>query len=246
MEYLFHVNPALEGKKLMIYGMDTRGKMLFHALLQLGVRVEAFCTGKRQHGAGLERVFGKRVFSFGELAAHPEDFYVIVPGNAAHHDVQDLRQIGVKHIVVENITSEGSGVLLEEDFLAERSADRVPREGVPPRIEFGGISVNTRYDAETHILLVNGWFLPTSAYDEIQIYAEENFLGKAQLRCIREDVYVNFPQYAEYRSGWRLVREAELALPCRITVKCLHQGRVVKINEKILKISEPVPSEAVC
>ena len=98
----------------MIYGTDSRGKALFHELLQLSVRVDGFCARKNQNAVGLERVFGKKVFSFSELEQSYEEFYVIVSGFTAHNDVKDLRSAGVKHIVVENITA-NRGVLLESD-----------------------------------------------------------------------------------------------------------------------------------
>lgn len=103
------------------------------------------------------------------------------------------------------------------------------------RIERGGISTFTSYDAEAGALLVGGWYLPVSAYDEILVYLNERFLGRAEIGLLRNDVHAAFPQYAECRSGWRLYQKMELSLPCKIVVKCMRHGVMVKADERILE-----------
>lgn len=237
MEYLFHANDELQGKKVIIYGLDSQGKKLFHALLQLNIRVEAFCARKNQDAGNLDQVFGKRVLRFPELGQLDGDgACIVVSGFSAHHDVGDLKEIGIRNIVVENITS-NDGILLDEDAWSNRAILGSNRR---LQIEQGGISISTRYDTEKQVLMVRGWYLPVQAYDAVQIFAGEQYLGNAQLHCRREDVYKSLPQYGEHRSGWIMGKRIALPLPCTIMAKCLKNGTVMKTSRMVLEKSESI------
>ena len=113
MECLYQINPVLRDKEIIIYGTGERHKRIFLALLQQDIRVSAFCR-KEFDGAGMNEVFGKRVMGFDELKDH-RDAYIIISGDLARADSEQLRHIDTEHIVVENISSNAQGILLDED-----------------------------------------------------------------------------------------------------------------------------------
>lgn len=106
--------------------------------------------------------------------------------------------------------------------------NHVPTGAIGNQIEYGGISSGTNYNPDTRLLLVRGWYLPLSCYDEIKIYVDSIYLGNAVLGILRNDVYANFPQYREHRSGWNFEKRIALSLPLTITVKCLRNGSIIR------------------
>ena len=67
----------------------------------------------------------------------------------------------------------------------------------------GGVSLNgCVYYADKNELKLRGWFLPRKAYDSIEVYYNNEFIGKAELDIERKDVIRNFPQYKEDKPGF--------------------------------------------
>lgn len=67
----------------------------------------------------------------------------------------------------------------------------------------GGISKNgIIYYGETNTLELRGWFLPRKAYDSIEVYYNNEFIGKAELDIERKDVIRKFPQFKEDKPGF--------------------------------------------
>ena len=67
----------------------------------------------------------------------------------------------------------------------------------------GGISNNgIIYCRETNTLKVRGWFLPRKEYDSIEVYYNNELIGKAELDLERKDVTRKFPQFKEDKPGF--------------------------------------------
>lgn len=117
IEYLFQINPILwgEDKQIVIYGVGQEQKRLFHALLQQNTRVEAFCL-KENQTIGMERVFGKKIIAIQDLQEEYKDAYVIVSMRSVSEDTELLRRLGIKNIIVENVTSDNIGIIIEGDL----------------------------------------------------------------------------------------------------------------------------------
>ena len=115
MEYLFQINPVLNsGAEVIIYGIGEEQKRIFFALLQQNISVTAFCLKKMQK-TRMKEVFGKKICTLQELSEKHADAYVILSASDACNDDNLLKEIGIRNIVVENITAENMGVLVEND-----------------------------------------------------------------------------------------------------------------------------------
>ncbi len=115
MEYLYQINPILnQNVPIIIYGMGGIEKRLFYALLQQNIKVTAFCLKEGQN-SNMKKFFNKKVISLQELKEKYQDAYVIILGQSSAEDGEILHNIGIKNIVVENITLKNKGVL----FLGE-------------------------------------------------------------------------------------------------------------------------------
>lgn len=156
-----------------------------------------------------------------------------LPSNMLEYVSAYLHYCG-RRILTDTTTKEILPYVAKELLIGERKS--ILSGAGASQIECGGISLNTNYKESTRILSVQGWYLPLSAYDEVQVYADSQFLGNADLYFPREDVYRNYPQYGEHRSGWKLERNIDLKLPCTVTAKCLKNGAVVRTDKKELKI----------
>lgn len=69
----------------------------------------------------------------------------------------------------------------------------------------GGFSACT-YEPATSILSAMGWFLGPPV-DQVQILLEEELLGVANLNQRRLDVFEQYPEYNNEKSGWRFERK---------------------------------------
>ena len=103
MEYLYKINPILNGATVIIYGIGELERNIFAALLQQNVYVTAFALKEGQDSI-MKKVLNKKVLTFEELKAEYSNAYVIVRGDSAKTDVEVLRKAGIEKIVVENIT----------------------------------------------------------------------------------------------------------------------------------------------
>ena len=112
MEYLFEVNPSLKGRKLVIYGIGSREKHIFLALLQQNVKVYAFAV-KPSQKIPFSKVFGKRVMDYRELEERADEVSVIVAGASAVSDAAELESIGIKNYVIDTVTDNINGVLID-------------------------------------------------------------------------------------------------------------------------------------
>lgn len=115
MEYLFTINPILnENSSAVIYGCGQDSMRIFRALLQQHIRVSYFCA-RRAQGTHIKEIFGRRVLDFEELAEKAGSAHVIISGKNAPKDAEELKAIGVKNIIVENITSDAAGILIDDE-----------------------------------------------------------------------------------------------------------------------------------
>lgn len=98
----------------------------------------------------------------------------------------------------------------------------------------GGISNNgIIYCREMKTLKVRGWFLPRKEYDSIEVYYNNELIGKAELDLERKDVIRNFPQFKGDKPGFSfsstnikynngddyillLIKYKEIVIDCRI------------------------------
>ena len=115
MKSLFTINPIIEESKknIIIYGCGQDSLRIFIALLQQGINVSHFAAKKSQP-LHIKRIFGRVVLRFDELA-NKTDSYIIISGKSAVTDEADLRKIGAKDIIVENITSDAIGILVDDE-----------------------------------------------------------------------------------------------------------------------------------
>lgn len=105
----------------------------------------------------------------------------------------------------------------------------------------GGISASSSfYNAFSNKLYVAGWLLPSRAYDEIEIYFNDVFLGNAERYIPREDVLRDHPEYKELRCGFSFEKEIPIE-QAEIAVKAVIKKRGIVVTEKettILKITK--------
>lgn len=100
----------------------------------------------------------------------------------------------------------------------------------------GGISGEPIYDVLNETLKVNGWFLPTLAYDKIEIIVNNYIVGLAKLYLIRKDVYMNYSDFKEFRSGWQYIGKVPRRLMSeKISVVCKKDDEIINcIESKVL------------
>lgn len=115
MEYLFQINPVLSDRsEVIIYGVGEEQKRIFFALLQQNIPVTAFCL-KREQKMGMRKVFNKRIYTLQEVVEKYKEAYIILSAVDAKREYEALGKMGLKNILMENITAEKMGILLEED-----------------------------------------------------------------------------------------------------------------------------------
>lgn len=106
-------------------------------------------------------------------------------------------------------------------------------------IKYGGISnKQAHYNAFTGKFNIFGWFLPTYAYDDVEIYVKDVFIGCAQNRVLRPDVLNNFGKYGDVKSGWKFEKILKAYNGECVSIKC-------KKNNKVIHSLENIPCEMV-
>lgn len=116
MEYLFQINPILRNEpETIIYGVGEEQKRIFFALLQQNITVTAFCLKKEQK-TGIKRIFNKKIYSLQEVIEEHSEAWIVLSAQDAKLEYEAFRKMGLVNIIIENITAEKMGVLLEEEF----------------------------------------------------------------------------------------------------------------------------------
>lgn len=115
MEYLFQINPILRNDpETIIYGIGEEQKRIFFALLQQNVPITAFCLKKGQK-MDIRKIFNKKIYTLQEVVEEHKEAWIILSAYDAEHEFESFGKWGMKNILIENITAEKMGVLLEED-----------------------------------------------------------------------------------------------------------------------------------
>lgn len=114
MEYLYQVNPKLkEFQNVVIYGIGEFQKKVFYSLIQQDISINAFCTYQE---ISLSRLFGKKIITEEELCQRYYDACVIVAGASIENDLDRLKKIGIKNIMVEiNSANDSEIFYVDED-----------------------------------------------------------------------------------------------------------------------------------
>ena len=103
------------------------------------------------------------------------------------------------------------------------------------KVKFG-FSVCT-YDPRTSTLLAHGWFLGENI-ERIEIWVgEDRLLGHANANQRRNDVFEQYPEYDNPRSGWRFESRSEepLSEMNEITAIVFSANKIIaKMNKKVL------------
>jgi len=97
------------------------------------------------------------------------------------------------------------------------------------KLLLGAVSVCSYYK-ETNVLSVKGWYLPVSNYDGIELYDRMNkFIGQAQYRQTRRDVYEKYKAFNEFQSGWVFEKRLEDAFDfAYLYILVKKDGEVIK------------------
>lgn len=112
MKPLYIKNPLLEGKKVVIYGIDEKAVITFTTLLQNEVYVSCFCDPDAQ---GAEtKIMNKPVITMEKLNSY-KDEAVIVIGGLGHMKVAEMmEQRGFQVFYDFNLSSyEGNSVWVQ-------------------------------------------------------------------------------------------------------------------------------------
>lgn len=115
MEWLYHINPILQDKVLVIYGIGEREKGIFLALLQQNIYVAAFCVKEEQKNT-VKRLYNKKIIDLQQLKEDYADAYVVISGQDAETDADTLANYGIKNIIVENISLKNKGILFVAEY----------------------------------------------------------------------------------------------------------------------------------
>ena len=103
------------------------------------------------------------------------------------------------------------------------------------KILHGGISKDgIKYDSTTNMISIRGWYLPTYAYDKIQILVDDKIIGNAILHQVRDDVYNNYLDFHERRAGWIFDKKIDCAEQQKITIRVYKNNEIIREEKRIL------------
>lgn len=112
MKPLYVKNPLLEGKKIVIYGIDEKAVLTFTTLLQNEVYVSCFCDpgGKNTN----LRIMNKSIITMEELANYKNEAIIVIGGLNHMNKAEMLEQEGFQVFYDFNLSSyEGNSVWVQ-------------------------------------------------------------------------------------------------------------------------------------
>lgn len=102
------------------------------------------------------------------------------------------------------------------------------------RILLGG--GKAEYNVENKRLTISGYYLPTEAYDKVDIYMNHKLLGTAELSIKRPDVYGQFPNWHNVYCGWNFSSDIDRINGEEVEVCVKLKGQIVKKEVKKVNI----------
>lgn len=112
MEPLYIKNPLLEGKKIVIYGIDEKAILTFTALLQNEVYVSSFCNPNKESTE--LKIMNKPIVTIEELYKHKNEIVVVIGGLDNMDAAETLEREGFRVFYDFNLSSyEGNSVWIQ-------------------------------------------------------------------------------------------------------------------------------------
>ena len=92
----------------------------------------------------------------------------------------------------------------------------------------GGIN-KCYYETGVKCLEIDGWYLPKADY--VEIFADNTKIGETKIKIVRKDVYNNWDEYNEEKSGWRIRISNIPKKPNKIIVKVYYGEECKRLDE---------------
>ena len=113
MKQLFVKNPALDGKKVVIYGIDEKAVLMFAALLQNEIYVDYFCDPEGTQHRDV-RIMNQPIRSLEDARKEKNNIFVVLGGLQYASAAEKLEKEGFEVYYDFNLAAyEGNSVFLQ-------------------------------------------------------------------------------------------------------------------------------------
>lgn len=113
MKQLFIKNPDLDGKKIVIYGIDEKAVLMFAVLLQNEIYVDYFCDPKGTQYTDL-RIMNKPIKLLEDARKEKNNIFIVLGGLQYASEAEKLEKEGFEVYYDFNLASyEGNSVFLQ-------------------------------------------------------------------------------------------------------------------------------------